>query len=129
MAEEITNFQGLRYKKSKGKCAFKWVNGAWISSTTPNSQAFRRQDMRSKSKYAGYKANRVAGMTDIMTYMDAVEAQHKLCPNRSGITKLAASYGTDVKGLDVCLGLLQNSGVNGFVRFDNSHIELLTNAS
>ena len=125
MEDNTTSLQGLRYKRSKGKFAFKFVNGDWITSTTTNEQAFRRQDMRSKGRYTGYKANRVAGMSDIMTYMEAVEAQHKLNPDRSGITKLAASYGTDVKGLDVCLGLLQTSGVNGFVRFDNSHIELL----
>mgnify|MGYP003639900134 CR=1 FL=1 len=121
---KIKKVGGVWYKRSKIKNAFSWKFGEWAASGRLNSDIFKVQRPRiiKDIPSGGYK--KTWGMSDAMTYCEAVQMQAALDAGTTTISREAREYGKDYKMFERALVILYTTGAAGFHRYGTEALKV-----
>ena len=112
----IKKLGGVWYKRSKIKNAFSWKFGEWSASGRLNSDIFKVRNKIIGNIESGIQ-KRTWGMSDVMTYCEAVAMQEALDAGTTTISREARAYGKDYKVFERAMVLLFTKGSEGFHRY------------
>jgi hypothetical protein len=101
---KIKKLGGVWYKRSKIKNAFSWKLGEWSASGRLNSDVFNVR-------------KRTWGMSDAITYCQAVAMQKALDAGTTTLSREARAYGKDYKVFERAMVILFTKGSDGFHRY------------
>jgi hypothetical protein len=113
---KIKKLGGVWYKRSKIKNAFSWKFGEWSASGRLNSEVFKvRKKIIENIESGSHK--KTWGMTDAMTYLEAVEMQAAIDAGTTTIYREARAYSKDFKVFKRAMFILFTIGSDGFHRY------------
>ena len=111
---EVRKINGTWFKRSKIPHAFWYINGQWSASTRLNTDVFTQRP-------AGVakidKRKKMWGVTDAMTYCEAVDKRERIDLGQTTVSREARLDHTDLKVYHRAMDYLITKGPSGIRRY------------
>ena len=122
---EVTIDEYLVYRHGEKDKALWQVDGVWVTSSRTNAEVYNKYRFQKKAIWSRQERNSGAlprimkkGKTNILSYLEAIEAQKEEEDGSINITNIARKYGCFVSDLRRIFGLLKEKGEEGFFRYE-----------
>ena len=111
---EVRKINGTWFKRSKIPHAFWYINGQWSASTRLNTDVFAQ---RPTGVVKVDKRKKMWGVTDAMTYCEAVDMRERIDLGQTTVSREARLDHTDLKVYHRAMDYLITKGPAGFRRY------------